>query len=447
MSDYTRLSVRGSSRRAEIAVSSDDPLGSLLPQLIDVLAEPAGTGERPLALVTSFGDSLDLERSAREQDLGDGTVLRLIPFDSAPPPPMVIDVVDVVADELEDRPDRWSETSRGVVAGVVVALCAAAASIATPVDGVSGGALRFGMLGLLLVGAVGFGMFGRRRPAAVFATAAIGAGAPAALHVASAQSTAQPASAVPITVLWVALVWSVVLLFGAGVARGSRGATAGGALGIALTVPLLTALVMGMRQEQAAAVIGVVAVLVLGLVPWLALSASGLTGLDHRAAETADLPRPAALGAVAEAYRTLDWAVAVLAAMIALCAVVLWMTDAVWPRLLAAALVVVAMLRSRACPLRSQGFLLWAAAICIGVVITATVIASGSLGWVVAAASAVIGATAAITGLARPKAYQRARLRAFGDALETVAVVAVVPLAVGVFGIYADLLALFGGGA
>ncbi|UPL13734.1 ubiquitin family protein [Microbacterium galbinum] len=447
MSDYTRLSVRGSSRRAEIAVSSDDSLGSLLPQLIDALAEPSGAGGRPLALVTAIGDSLDLERSAREQSLVDGSVLRLLPFDSAPPPPMVIDVVDVLADELENRNDRWSDASRAAVSAVVVALSAAAASIAVPFDGVAGGAVRFGLLGLLLVFAVGFGLFGRRRPAAVMATAAVGAGVPAALHAAAAQAATHPASVLPITALWVALVWSAVLLIGGGVARGSRGAMVGGALGIVLTVPLLTALVMGMRHDQAAAVIGVVAAVLLGLVPWLALSASGLTGLDHRAAESADLPRPAALGAVSDAYRTLDWVVAVLAAVLALCGIVLWMTDAVWPRLLAASLALVVLLRSRAFPLRSQGFLLWAAGIGIGAVAAATLIVNGSLGWTVVAGAVVIGVTAAIAGLTRPKAHQRARLRSFGDALETAAVIAIVPMAVGVFGIYADLLALFGGGA
>ncbi|MFJ4254561.1 EsaB/YukD family protein [Microbacterium sp. NPDC090003] len=446
MSDYTRLSVRGSSRRAEIAVSSDDPLGSLLPQLIDALGEPAGTGGRPLALVTAIGDSLDLERTTREQGLVDGSVLRLLPFDSAPPPPMVIDVVDVVADELENRRDRWGDASRAVVSAVIVALSAAAASIAVPFDGAAGGAVRFGLLGLLLVFAVGSGLFGRRRPAAVIATAAMGAAVPAALYAAGAQVATQPASVLAITALWIALVWSAVLLIGVGVALASRGAMVGGALGIALTVPLLTALVMGMRPDQAAAVIGVVAALLLGLVPWLALTVSGLTGLDHRAA-SADLPRPAASGAVAEAYRTLDWVVAVLAAVIALCGIVLWMTDAVWPRLLAASLALVVLLRSRAFPLRSQGFLLWAAAIAIAGVVGATLIVNGSIGWAVASGAVLIGVTAAVTGLVRPKAHQRARLRSLGDALETAAVVAIVPMAVGVFGIYTDLLALFGGGA
>ncbi|MFF7294098.1 EsaB/YukD family protein [Microbacterium sp. NPDC008134] len=447
MSDFTRLSVRGASRRAEIAVSSDDPLGILLPHLIDALAEPAGADARPLALVTAMGDSLDLERSAREQDLGDGSVLHLIPFDSAPPPPMVIDVVDVVADELDGRHDRWSEASRVVVSAVGVALCAATVSIAVPLTGPAGIAARFGFLGVLVVFAVGFGLLGRSRIATVLATAAIGAGIPAATQMADARAAQHPMSVMPSAALWIVLVCSGVLVLAVGVARRSRGAMVGGALGIALSAPLITALAAGMPQAQATAVIGVIAALLVGLVPWIALSASGLTGLDHRVAENADLPRPAALDAVSEAYRTLDGVVAVLGVMTAFCGIVLWMSGGVWARLLAVVLALVLMLRSRAFPLRAQGFLLWAAAMGITGGAAATLILQDSLGWVAAAGAVVIGTVAATAGLARPRAHQRARLRSFGDALETAAVVATVPLAVGVFGIYADLLALFGGGA
>lgn len=446
MSDYTRLSVRGASRRAEIAVSSDDPLGSLLPQLIDAVAEPT-VGSRPLALVTLMGDSLDLERTAREQRLVDGSVLRLMPFDSAPPPPMVIDVVDVVADELESRRDRWGETSRIIVSSTLVALCAAAASLAVPFSGLAEGVLRFGLWGALAVFALLFGLFGGPRVSAVLATAAIGASVPAALHAASAQAATRPESAMTMAALWIVLVCSVSLLLTVGVARRSQGAMVGGALGIGLTTPLLAALGSGMGQAQAAAVIGAVAALLTGLVPWLALAASGLTGLDHRAAESADLPRPTALGAVAEAYRTLDWVVATLSVMIALCSIVLWMSDDVWARLLAAALALVVVMRSRAFPLRSQGYLLWSAAIGIAGIVAATLIVRDSLGWVVLVGAGVIGTSAAIAGLARPRAHQRARLRSVGDAIETAVVISIVPLAVGVFGIYADLLALFGGGA
>ena len=77
---------------------------------------------------------------------------------------------------------------------------------------------------------------------------------------------------------------------------------------------------------------------------------------------------------------------------------------------------------------------------------TVLIIVGVAAGVAVVAATA-LGAATAVAGLARPRPHQRARLRSFGDVIEAVAVIALVPLVVGVFGIYADLLALFGGGA
>jgi uncharacterized membrane protein len=45
--------------------------------------------------------------------------------------------------------------------------------------------------------------------------------------------------------------------------------------------------------------------------------------------------------------------------------------------------------------------------------------------------------------LARPAAHQRAFLRRVGNALETLAVIALIPLLLGMFGIFSDLLEAF----
>ena len=57
-----------------------------------------------------------------------------------------------------------------------------------------------------------------------------------------------------------------------------------------------------------------------------------------------------------------------------------------------------------------------------------------------------IGAAAVVVAvlvLARPAAHTRAALRPVGDVAETVAVVAMAPLLLGMFGVYADLLGAF----
>lgn len=458
MSEYTRLTVRGAARRAEIAVSSDDPLGAVLPQLIDALREPEGAATRPLALLTSVGEPLDLERSAREMGLVDGSALRLLPFDSAPPPPLVIDVVDVVAEELGVRRDRWDGRARGAVTGALIALAAATASAALPLAADAGLVARLSLLGLLLTGAIGFGLGGARRPAVAFAVAAAGAAVPAAVHAVmvvgersgatvTAGTAAMGTGTAATAATAVALAEAVVLMLGVGVAQRSRGALVGGALGIALPALLLLSSACGVPPVRSAAVVGVLAVLLVGLVPWIALSASGLTGLDHRAAGQGDVRRSAALGIVDDAYRTLTGSVAALAVGATICGALLSTAGTVWSALLAVALAAVLVLRSRAFPLRSQGLLLWGAAVTIvGCGAASALGRVGSDGGMLAAA-VLVGGTAAVAGMARPRAHQRARLRALGDLLEAIVVVALLPLAVGVFGIYADLLVLFGGGA
>ncbi|MFJ2369101.1 EsaB/YukD family protein [Microbacterium sp. NPDC087665] len=465
MSEYTRLTVRGTARRAEIAVSSDDPLGAVLPQLIDALREPGGAAARPLALLTSVGEPLDLERSAREMGLVDGSALRLLPFDSAPPPPLVIDVVDVVAEELGVRRDRWDGRARGAVTGALIALAAATASAALPLGADAGLVARLSLFGLLLAGAIGFGLGGARRPAVAFAVAAAGAAVPAAVHAAVVVAvhtamvvgdrsgdtvtagTAAMGTAVATVVTAVALAEAVVLMLGVGVAQRSRGALVGGALGIALPALLLLSSTCGVPPVRSAAVVGVLAVLLVGLVPWIALSASGLTGLDHRAAGQGDVRRSAALGIVDDAYRTLTGSVAALAVGATICGALLSTAGTVWSTLLAVALAAVLVLRSRAFPLRSQGLLLWGAAVTIVVCGAASALGRGGSDGGMLTAAVLVGGTAAVAGMARPRAHQRARLRALGDLLEAIVVVALLPLVVGVFGIYADLLALFGGGA
>lgn len=444
MTDFTRVSVRGATRRAEIAVSSDDPLGTMLPQLIDALAEPVGAVPRPLTLLTTAGEPLDLDRSAREQGIADGTALRLLPFDAAPPPPLVIDVVDVVADELGERHDRWDDRARRAVTGVLVALTAAAGCAALPLVPEQALAARLGILGILLAAAIGFGLAGGRRIAPLFAAGAAGAVVPVALQGASLADAATEAA---LLLPALALGASSVVLLGVGVAQRSRGALTGGALGIALTAALLLMLVLGMSPGRAAAVMGVVAVLLVGVVPWIALSASGLTGLDHRAADQGDLPRPVALIAVDDAYRTLGWCVGTLAVVAAICGVMLWAEGTVWGALLSVVIAVVLVLRSRVFPLRSHGLLLWGGAVAIGGFAVTSTITRSELGWVIVGGALLGGVLIAISGTARPRAHQRARLRSLGDLAETVLVVAVLPLLVGVFGFYADMLALFGDGA
>lgn len=438
MSDFTRLTVTGSTKRAELAVPSDEPLGAVLPQLIELLAEPVGTVARPMTLLSPSGESVQLELSPQDQGIDEGAALRLARLDSAPPPPVVIDLTDVLADSLEAHRGRWGQTARRAVGCVIVGLASAVALTVVPVPvGVRFGTL-IGVLAALLVAAIAFGLGRLLSVSSVFASAATGAAVVVALEAERLTGGTLPAP----TALVLAL--GVVLLLGVGVARRERAALAGGSIAVVLGAVMLMQL--WIPTVQAAAVAGVLAALILGVLPWVALSTAGLTGLDQRAADGTPLPRTTADTAIGDAYRALSWSVIGTAAPLTVSAVELALDGGLWPVLLAVALGVVVLLRSRALPLRAQVLVLWAAGIAIAAALAPALVLAVGVWWA-AVILVLIAVVTAIGALADPAPHQRARMRSYGNGLETLAVVALVPVAVGVFDIYADLLQVFGGGA
>src|ERR687894_3272899 len=130
MTDFTRLTIVGTERKAELVVPSDEAIGRLLPRLMDLLGEPSGSVARPLTLVRSTGEQLDVALTAADQQVLDGELLRIVRSDDAPPPPEVADVTDVLGESLRDRAGLWGRGSReatgptviGVLALAVVAL-------------------------------------------------------------------------------------------------------------------------------------------------------------------------------------------------------------------------------------------------------------------------------------------------------------------------------------
>jgi hypothetical protein len=98
-------------------------------------------------------------------------------------------------------------------------------------------------------------------------------------------------------------------------------------------------------------------------------------------------------------------------------------------------------LRTRGFPLAAQQVALWGA--------VAAAVAQGLIGrpWPSASAlgAAVVVLALAVTAavLVRPPGHVRALLRKAGNGLELIAVLAMVPLLLGLFGVYADLLRVF----
>ena len=97
MSDYTRLTVQGTLNRADLVLPSDEPLAGLLPEMLTLLHEPAEQA-RPLSLVTVLGEQLVTSLSLAEQNVRQGSIVRLVRLDEAPPPPEVADITQLAGE-------------------------------------------------------------------------------------------------------------------------------------------------------------------------------------------------------------------------------------------------------------------------------------------------------------------------------------------------------------
>ena len=110
----------------------------------------------------------------------------------------------------------------------------------------------------------------------------------------------------------------------------------------------------GMTVPGAAGTIALVATLGLGLLPGVAMTAGGLTGLDDGVIEGGTVRRPDAAAAVAATHRGLNGACLALGAVIGAAGYRLGATPDGWAMGLAAAVAVVVVLRARLLPLAPQ---------------------------------------------------------------------------------------------
>lgn len=438
MTDYTRVTVLGAARKAELVVPNDIAMAGLLPDLLEMLEERGGSASRPLSLVRTTGEQVDLALSASDQGLDDGAILRLVRQEEAPPPPEIADVTDVLAERRATR-GLWSRDWLHATAAVGVGVLGLIGGLGvSALDTALSLPLLGGLLGALVAVAVVAGRF-RGRWVALAATAvALGltpATAGVAIEAMDAATAPTLAGAVAVLLAW------LVLFLGIGVGLGDRPALWGSLLGIGLAALAGALAVTPWAPTGIAGVVATVAVVACGVLPWYALSLSGLTGLDDEVVEGRPRRRETVLVTVDAAYRTLSWSVAAVAVAIAGSGAVLLSSGDPWAVGLGAAAIVVTALRTRAVPLTVQVVLLWGAVL---VAVSAALASSPLLeDWGRGAVALALAAGCAVAAGLRPPEHQRASLRRFGNAIETVAVVAILPLLLGVHGVYADLLEAF----
>ena len=429
----TRLTLSGSRRRADLVLPSDEPVGLLVPDLVAMVGGAGGPAPGGYQLTTVDGMALDLSASLRDAGVPDGALVRLDPIIESPPAPILHDVADHVSDDLDRLRGRWDAASLRWTATAVVAFAAlVGALLAAPVAGalpllVAAAALAAAGVAVATAG---------NRPAGV---ALLLAAAPPAL-------VAVPSTTplVPLHHMGRALVVAVVVVLVCVVSGQLRaGAFGGGALLAQLGAWWLFGAV-GMAVEQAAALLAILPVAVLGLLPRLAVMASGLAGLDDRQATDEPVTRVAAVAAVDAAHRGLALACLATAASAAVAGWVLAATGTGWTLTLAGLTALAVLIRLRAFPLTVEVVALVAAAVVIGLglVLRWTASAPG-LWWAGVLTVAAAGAIAVVLLAYRPRPHVRARARQIADRLEGLVVVAMVPVAVGVFGGYERLLDTF----
>ncbi|PPG32319.1 EsaB/YukD family protein [Pseudoclavibacter sp. RFBB5] len=441
---YTRLTVIGSERKAELALPSTEPVGVLLPHVLELLDEHPHGGD-VLILTTLTGASLDFDATLEEQGVRPGAMLRVTTADDAPQAPEVIDITDAITEAGATRRDAWGEahtrTTLAVAAGVAAAGAAmwAMGAFALPAQWMLAAAA------LLAAAGAGLARSGQRFAAVAVASTAIGVSLPAAFGLAAEVGRDGGAGGVagllPNTVLVAAMsAWFVLgLVWGIGFQRGS--ARYGAAVGLIAGSILFFLSLAGFDRGGVAVIVSVLSVAALGLLPGAALSLSGLTSYDDRIMRGERASTVDVRAAIAESFAQLTWTVIAVSVVAALSLTELLLSGDPWRQGLAAALAIVALLRMRTFPLAPPRLALLAAAAVPGILwlLSTPLLGDGEK----ALAAGVVALLAVATAAWSPSGVVAAKLRRWADIVELLVVLTVVPLALGSFGIFADLLEAF----
>ncbi|MFE2186022.1 type VII secretion integral membrane protein EccD [Streptomyces sp. NPDC059455] len=445
--ELSRVTLVGERRRVDIVLPADEPVGRLLPDVLRLVDDQVADRPTLRHLVTAEGVVLPQDATLTSAAVPDGAVLRLVRERDVPAAPVVHDVTDEVAEDLDLRAWRWSAAARqwtasaatlalalavGLLArrglpdsGVATALAVVAAAAA--LTGAAAARLRNRDLGATLMltgGALGV-------LAAWTAADAHGWGGTARL--------AGVAGAIVVTLLLLGV--SATVGRGAYIGAGAVVVTGG-------LWEVVAALQDGAhtdaQQARLGAVLAVVSVVALGLLPRLALTAAGLTGLDDRRSGGVSVSRHEVATALAATHRGLVFATLVTAAS-ATAAGLLAVGDASpWTVPLTAVLAIVLLSRSRAYPLAAEVVALLAAALVLLVrlvVLWLDTTDGRPYGPLAALAVAALLPLGVLT--VRPPEHVRVRLRRIVDLVEAVGVIVLFPLVVGEFGVYGRLLDAF----
>ncbi|MEV6499376.1 type VII secretion integral membrane protein EccD [Streptomyces prunicolor] len=434
----SRVTLVGEHRRVDLVLPSQEPIGRLLPEVMRLLGDRVGVRPQTRHLVAGDGSVLDLDATLESAGVADGAVLRLVRVEDAPSAPVVHDVTDEAADDLDVRAWRWRPAVRRVVAGGATVGWALVASFLARQEfaAQSVGAV---LVVIAVLAAVAGAVLGRAGLRGLAGTLVVTGGVLGVFGVWSLADAQGWSGAVRLA--GVAGVAAVALLLLGWCSPLGRGGVFGAATLVVGGVCWELALVF-QSAGRAGALLAVVSVVVLGFLPRFALMTSGLSGLDDRRSGGVSVSRYQVSTALAATHRGLALATVVTAVSAAVAGVLVLRTTTVWTALLAVAVALVLALRARAYPLVPEVVALLVAAAVVAV----------RLAWVWQERFGAAGPLAVLVVLAavplavlavQPPEHVRVRLRRFGDVLESVGVIALFPLVIGVFGVYGRLLGTF----
>ena len=442
MSDLTKITVVGRSRRVTLVVPADEPLGAHVAEIARLLEQP---GART-ALTTPYGEQLDLALAPVDQGVLDGAVLRLMDVEQLPAPPEVTDVTDRVAELRDGARGAWDDRHTRIAAafglgvlsvgiGVTLwTLVGAAAMVALPI--------------VLAAAATLAGLLRRTGVSTLLLGAALGATLPVAEWFAVLLSgVLDPATGVFISsgvvvvgAFVIGLSWLVIAAV-IGLGRQSPGAALGATVGILLTGTAVVPPLFGVALAPTAGVVAALGVLVLGVLPALAVSAAGLASLDDEVIAGSLPGRERVAASLRDSFRITGWAVVAVAIWVGPAIALLVASGDLWTTMLGVVVALVTMLRTRVVPMAVPSWALWIASfggLAVGVGLAPGIPDVIRL-LVTLGAAAIVAALA----LARPSIQSRIRWRRAGDLLEMFATAAIVPFLLGAFGVYVSLLGVF----
>lgn len=440
MNRFTRLTLVGSVRRSDVVVPSDEELAVLLPSLLDLVEEPASSGA--VALVRPTGDQLDVSLDANALDLVDGEILWIVRAEDAPPPAEVADVTEAASHSLAEHGHRWGDSARRATGAASIGLFTGAAGLLS----LAGASTRPESAVLGLVAAVVLlvtlsATITVRTGWVSLAAGSAALGLAPAVGLAVVAARAPSPGDLPLVAFQVSVLVGSLALCGLGTARRDRGMLLGSTVAIILNGLGITLAYLDVPTERTAAILTVLAVALLGVLPWTALSAAGVHHLDDAALEGHEPARRQVERSLDQAYRALTWSTVATVLTVVWCLPTLLAADSAWTTTLACGAFVVVALRVRPLPLTAQAATMWAG-VCLAVILGLVV----TLGDRPTLAAIVLGVVAIIViwvvGLS-PNAQQRARLRRWGDRLELLGVLVLIPSLLGTLGVYPLLLGVF----